>query len=345
MTPAAEAPVLLALRALGLGDLLTAVPALRALRRGLPEHELVLATPSGLHALARRAEACDRCVAVSGLGGAAVALAGERRPAVAVNLHGSGPQSHAVLLGTAPGRLLAFVHEDHADIGPAWDESEHERVRWCRLLEWYGVPAEPDDLAVAVDPLTGPLAGPLSGATVVHSGASAPARRWPLERWASVVRRLEDGGHRVVVTGGPDEWARARALVHRARLPVDRCLAGRTSAVDLLDVVGAARVVLSGDTGIAHLASAARAPSVVLFGPVSPARWGPPDAPWHRALWHGATGDPHGAAPDPGLLEIDVDEVLDAVATVDRRAPRHVPRPVADIAAAEKCGFVARGQG
>jgi hypothetical protein len=52
----------------------------------------------------------------------------------------------------------------------------------------------------------------------------------------------------------------------------------------------------------------------VLFGPVPPARWGPPsERPWHRSLWCGRTGDPHGEAVDAGLAMIGVDDVLRAL--------------------------------
>jgi ADP-heptose:LPS heptosyltransferase len=67
--------------------------------------------------------------------------------------------------------------------------------------------------------------------------------------------------------------------------------------------VAGAALVLCGDTGIAHLATALGTPSVVLFGPVPPSLWGPPpDRPQHVALW---------ADPD-GLLDLTVDQVLAA---------------------------------
>jgi uncharacterized protein YjbJ (UPF0337 family) len=71
--------------------------------------------------------------------------------------------------------------------------------------------------------------------------------------------------------------------------------------------------VLCCDTGVAHLATAYRTPSVVLFGPTPPGEWGPPpDRPQHRVLWRGGRGDPHADAPDPGLLAIAVEDVLAA---------------------------------
>jgi ADP-heptose:LPS heptosyltransferase len=82
-------------------------------------------------------------------------------------------------------------------------------------------------------------------------------------------------------------------------------------------VIAAARVVVSGDTGVAHLATAYRRPSVVLFGPVSPALWGPPKRLQHVVLWHGdvhgGTGDPWGTTLDPALARIGVEEVTDAL--------------------------------
>jgi ADP-heptose:LPS heptosyltransferase len=67
---------------------------------------------------------------------------------------------------------------------------------------------------------------------------------------------------------------------------------------------------------VAHLATALGTPSLVLFGPTSPARWGPPDRAIHRVLWAGRTGDPHASRPDPGLLAIGEDDVLQALETL-----------------------------
>ncbi|MFL5818145.1 MAG: glycosyltransferase family 9 protein, partial [Conexibacter sp.] len=78
-------------------------------------------------------------------------------------------------------------------------------------------------------------------------------------------------------------------------------------------VAGAGRVAC-GDTGVAHVATALRVPSVVLFGPTAPAAWGPPpQRPWHRALWRGRVGNPHASSPDPGLLELMPADVLAAL--------------------------------
>ena len=124
----------------------------------------------------------------------------------------------------------------------------------------------------------------------------------------------------VLVTGSHEEQALACSIADAAGLPQGSVLAGRTSTMELLAVVAVAGRVLSADTGVAHVASAFSTPSVVLFGPTPPSRWGPPvDGP-HIVLWHGHEGDPLADALDPGLASITVAEVLDAVDRLDRQA-------------------------
>ncbi|HET6691860.1 MAG TPA: glycosyltransferase family 9 protein, partial [Miltoncostaeaceae bacterium] len=121
-------------------------------------------------------------------------------------------------------------------------------------------------------------------------------------------------GRRVVVTGASSERRLALRVAAEAGVPAPDVLAGRTGLRELAEVVAAADRVVCGDTGVGHLATALGVPSVVLFGPVAPGRWGPPaDRPVHRVLWAGGTGDPHAERADPGLLRIGVDRVLDAL--------------------------------
>lgn len=307
---------LLALRALGLGDLLTALPALRALGAAFPEHRRVLATTAGVAPLAVHAGAAEEILVTEPL--APLAWAGTP-PDVAVNLHGRGPQSHRILQATAPRRLIAFANAGAGVAGPQWRQDEHEVHRWCRLLGECGIPADPTRLAL--DPPAGVDVPPaVAGATLLHPGAASPSRRWPVDRWAAVARAEAGGGRAVVVSGGPDEVDLANAVAAGAGLPPSAVVAGTTSVLELAAIVAAAGRVVCGDTGVAHLATALGRPSVVLFGPVSPALWGPPpDRRQHIALWAGRAGDPHGRTVDPGLLMISVDEVCDALERLDLR--------------------------
>lgn len=327
----------LVLRALGLGDLLAVVPALRGLRRSHPGHRLVLAAPRKLAAAAAATGLVDRLLPAGAPGrGVPERLGwGGPPPDVAVDLHGNGPPSHLLLARLAPAHVLAYAHPDTPGIsGPAWREDEHERARWCRLLTWYGIPADPGEVRIPV-----PAAdSPAPGADLVHAGADAGARRWPPDRFASVARALHRAGRRVVLTAGAGEAGLAHAVAEQAGLPRSAVFGGRTDVPfgELAALVAGARVVICGDTGPAHLATALGTPSVVLFGPVSPALWGPPPLPRHQTLWRpgageaamGRPGDAHGERPDPRLLRITVSEVLDAVERATAVTPSaHPARP------------------
>jgi len=322
----ASRPVMVVLRALGLGDLLTSVPALRALARAFPGHRRLLALPMPLAPLAQVVGAVDDVIAAEPL---CPLTRAPRMPDVAVNLHGSGPQSHRLLLSLRPRRLIAFANADVAATAgsPAWDDEPHEVSRWCGLLEASGIPADPDDLDLVVP---GPWPAEALGATIIHPGAASHARRWPAERWSAVAAVERRRGRQVIVTGSADEVWLARNVAAAAGLPASAVYAGQTGVLDLARLVAVAGRVLSGDTGIAHLATALRRPSVVLFGPVAPSAWGPPPGrPWHRVLWSGTTGPRWSDAPDPGLLKIRVDDVLEALEDLPGVEPAHaaVPAP------------------
>jgi ADP-heptose:LPS heptosyltransferase len=304
-------PQALVLRALGVGDLLTAVPALRGLRHALPGHEIVLAAPEALRPLVVLIGSVDRLLPTPELG--PVPWKG-RPPDVAVNLHGRGPQSHQALSSLSPGRLVAFANREAGVEGPEHRDDEHEVHRWAGLVsESFGVDVDPADLRIdrpTVEP-------PVRDAVVVHPGAKAGARRWPADRFAEVVRHCLNAGSPVVITGSREEIPLARRLQRRAGIPVDTVLAGRTTLDELGALVAAARLVVSGDTGVAHLATAYGTPSVVLFGPTPPSQWGPPPCEQHAVLWRPtatANGHPLADELDPSLDRISVEDVVAAVA-------------------------------
>jgi ADP-heptose:LPS heptosyltransferase len=302
-------PVLLALRALGLGDLLVAVPALHALRRAFPGHRLLCAAPEWLAGVLELVGGYE-LLPLPGLQAPLPTLPGGVD--IAVNLHGKGPQSTALLQAAGPRVIMA--HHGGGEDGPRWVEDINERVRWTRLLQWHGIDADPRDCALR--PPT--VSTQVPGATVIHVGAAFASRLWPAERFARVARALSDNGHRVVFTGSVQERLRAQDICCQAGLPDSRVLAGMLDLPAFAACIAAARLVVSADTGAAHLASAYVRPSIVLFGPVGPDRWGPPPGP-HLALSRDRLrrGDPFADTPDPALLGVSVDDVLSAAAELE----------------------------
>ncbi len=315
-------PTALVLRALGLGDFVTGLPALGLLRQALPQHRLVLAAPAVFQPLLELGVPVDELLPVGEL----QPVPADQPVDVAIDLHGNGPASRRLLQRLRPARLIGFAHPAGGLTGPTWLAEEHEIIRWQRLIvEGFGLDRElltgqPATLAIPDEPMPGELPGRPEvrdeGLTVLQPGAASGARRWPADRFAAVADWLVRRGHRVVVTGTPAE----RPLVER--------LAGATGARPLtglglrrlFGLIARARLVISGDTGVAHVASLYRTPSVVLFGPVAPSRWGPPAGGPHVVLWHGdGTGNPHGSEPDPALLRITVSEVLAGIGRLAER--------------------------
>lgn len=291
-------PPVVVLRALGLGDALTGVPALRGLRRLYGDRPLLLAGPEPVSGWLARLALVDEVIPTTGLSARPPGLGLGAHDAV--DLHGRGPQSHVLLQAGRPGELIAFDCAAAGHVrGCPWWIDEHEVDRWCRLVSWAGGPCDAEDLRL-------PIRGTADGAVVVHPGAASGARQWPLSRWSEVVARLRADGHRVVLTGTETDLC--------AAITADEDLSGKLSLDELAARLASAALVLSGDTGVAHLATAVATPSVTLFGPVPPAWWGPAiDTGIHTVLYRGSRlGDPHADQPDEALLRISVTEVLTA---------------------------------
>lgn len=303
----------LVLRALGLGDALTAVAALRGVRRAWPRRRLLLAGPEPVGRWFAALGVVDAVVPASGLAPLAVAGPGGH---IAVDCHGRGPESHRLLAATRPARTVAFActaagHPSRpGDVAPPWREDEHEVERWCRLLRAAGGACGPEDLRLPVEPSAA------EDVVLLHPGAASGSRRWPVDRWRQVARQLVAAGLRVLVTGSAAEAPRCAAVVDG--VAGTRSVAGTLGLPTLAALVAGCRLLVCGDTGVAHLATAVGAPSVLLFGPTSPAGWGPVlDVDRHVVLWHGdGSGDPHADGLDPALAAVTVAEVVAAAGSL-----------------------------
>jgi len=109
---------------------------------------------------------------------------------------------------------------------------------------------------------------------LINPGAAWPNKRWPPDRFGAVARHLRARhGWRSIVVWGPGEEDLAAAVVEAADGAA--APAPLTSLGDLLALVGAAGLVVSGDTGPLHLAAALGTPIVGIYGPTDPARNGP----------------------------------------------------------------------
>lgn len=290
-------------RALQLGDMLCAVPALRALRRAYPRARITLVGLPGAAEFVRRfAHYVDELMPFPGIAAfpeqparedelpAFFEAARARRFDLALQMHGSGGQSNAIVQALGARRWAGFVPDAAAQepgLHMAWPDDLPEAKRYLALLRHMGLPA--DDAALEF-PLTGGDmrqaqsllhdTGLLAHRTVlIHPGARLRSRRWPVERFAAVARGLAEQGWQIGVTGTEQEASLTVAVVRQAGVGVDLC--GRTALGSLAALVSRCRLVVCNDTGMSHIAAATGTRSVVIASGSDAARWAPLDRRRH----------------------------------------------------------------
>lgn len=292
-------------RALKLGDLLVAIPTLRALRAALPTAEITLiGLPWAREFVARYSAYLDGFAEFPGHPGLP-----EREPELGrlhdfigdmrdrdfdlvIQLHGSGSVVNPLVLQFRARRTAGFCISSTWCPDPdwflPWPETGLELRRLLALADFIGAPARGDWLEfpprpedeLAARAVLPPRSGPY---VCVHPGASAAERRWSADRFAAVADALAARGFMVVLTGTAAEAGLVRGVAERMSRPaID--LAGRTDLGGTAAVLRRARLLVCNDTGVSHLAAAVRTPSVVISTGDNPARWSPTDAVRHRVL-------------------------------------------------------------
>jgi len=180
----------------------------------------------------------------------------------------------------------------HTLPGGRYDARQHEVLYNLRLAELAGAPADwTQRLGGSQAPkLTVPLTEQRrmrhllaeweiradSLLVVIHPGASnGSAKRWLPEYWGRVASRLHDElGAAVVISGTPAEAAIVQAVVCGCNFkPV--ILAGQTTIPQLGALLKRADLLLSSDSGPAHMAAALGTPQITIFGPTDPAVYAP----------------------------------------------------------------------
>ncbi|CAN5487387.1 glycosyltransferase family 9 protein [soil metagenome] len=188
---------------------------------------------------------------------------------------------------------------------PQVGDGEHAATQLASPLDklalWLEDPAarfypSEEDLTAANDILVG-LPGPY---VAIHPGSGGEKKNWPLDRWVTVIEELLSGRHsgQVLIVGGEADTERLSSL-HRFRSN-PRCTFLQSLPLPVLGaVLSQCRLFLGHDSGISHLAAAAGARCLLLFGPTDPDVWAPAND-GVEVLW----------AQDGQLSELEVEAVL-----------------------------------
>lgn len=294
-------------RALQLGDMLCAVPALRALRRAFPQTRIVLIGLPNAGEFVKRFQAyVDELIEFPGIPAfPEQAPRPHELPAffrrvrglhaeVALQMHGSGRQSNPLVAQLGAQRWGGFVDEAAGEIPGcrmAWPDHLPEPRRYLALLRYLGIEAQDDALEFPVSRVDQDDAKLLlrkhalnpEKLILMHVGARLPSRRWPLERYAALARELVSLGWQVALTGMRGEKPLARSLQDLAGVPLtDLC--GQTQLGSLAALLKLARLLVCNDTGVSHVAAGVGAMSVVIACGSDQRRWAPLDSARHVVL-------------------------------------------------------------
>jgi heptosyltransferase I len=174
-------------------------------------------------------------------------------------------------------------------------------------FEFAVLPVDPDAEAWTDQLLAGSENQPF---ILLNPGAGWGAKRWPVERYASVAKDFVNRGCRVLVNAGPGEEPLADVIVKETS---GAAIALNSSLEHLIAVTRRVKVVIAGDTGPLHLACALGKPVVGIYGPTDPTRNGPFGTRF-KVLRHPDSRRDHTRhdEPEAGLLTIQTDEVLRA---------------------------------
>ncbi len=292
-------------RASRIGDFICATPALHTLRKALPGAEISLIGLPFVRDLAERSPSIDRFIEFPGFPGMAEQFFDARRALgffrrmqaesfdLAIQMNGSGVYSNPFTLmlgarvtagfvrpGDSPGRL---------DAAFPFPERGHEVDRLLALVSFLG--ASPAGTAMefplldsdhnAARRLVQQWDHPLIG---LHPSAREATKRWSPDRFAQVGDLLQKHhGGTIVLIGSSEE----RELTeYVARRVTTSCLnlAGQTSLGVLGAVIKRMSVLVTNDSGPAHIAYALRTPTIAIFGGTDTSRWGPPNSWQFRVI-------------------------------------------------------------
>ena len=261
-----------------LGDVMMAVPLLRALCEGRPDAEITLVGRAAYLDLLAGWGLADRFHPLprSGRGYFAAfrALRAEHIDVWVLFTNSTRGDLEAWLAGARqrfgivrPGKWRPLLTHAFRPAAGFDESASHQLALWEAFLQHFGlsVPADrrPLRLVEAADEVIGLIPG----------SENTPAKRWPVEHWRALIAARPQT--RFVIFGTPNDAPIAEAVAAGFPAGRVRSLAGRTTLPEFAHQLGRCAALVTNDTGGMHLANALGVPVIGLFGPTNPVRTGP----------------------------------------------------------------------
>jgi heptosyltransferase-2 len=264
-----------------IGDILLTTPLIRALRARHPGARIDAVTKAAFAPLLADNPHLTAVVSV-GPGESLASLAGRLRPSHythRLDLHGSLRSRLLRLLLAGRWRgypkhrlaraILIRTRKNHYPAGtPPVPERYFEAARGLDVTPDGGPPEFFLGAAARAEAAAWLAASGLDTAREIVAlapGAAHATKRWPVAQWQALAGALAARGRQVVIVGGPEDRAIAEAVLEGAPSAVSA--AGRFGLQGTGAVLARARALVSGDTGVMHMATGVGTPVVALFGP------------------------------------------------------------------------------
>jgi heptosyltransferase II len=278
------------------GDAVMSLPALHELRRIVPEAHIAVAAPPGTADIFIDSDSVNE-IMVQSRGGllSTFSQAGEWRKRhfdLALIFQNSFGSAAVASLGRVPTRIGYATDQrsfllTHPLALPEWKNKRHESFYYLnivaaleRLLPGTStVNTTEPQFALHVSEERKETARRLlveEGGDVTKpivllcpGSINSRAKRWPAERYAALADRLAQGGFTVALIGSPGELSVSEEVAAHAQSPATM-LTGKTTVAEAVALISIADVLITNDTGPAHIGAALKTRTLVIFGPTNP---------------------------------------------------------------------------
>ncbi|MDQ2657801.1 MAG: glycosyltransferase family 9 protein [Bacteroidota bacterium] len=330
-------------RALYLGDMLCIIPTVRSIRAAFPHSEIYLiGLPWQKEFADRFARYFDHFIEFPGWPGLP-----EQQPDrekilafllrisrfnfdLVLQMQGNGETTNSLCMlwngKQVCGLRKAGEYAPDDKLFPDSTDGEHEVLRFFKLLDCLGLKSQGTQLEF---PITGEewsasrsmleaMGLRRNEYVCVHPGARDKRRRWSTDHFAHIANKLAAHGYPVLLTGSQQEREILKDLQNKTSASLSNIVEsfGHISAGELAAIIAGARLLVSNDTGVSHIASALQTASVIIFSPFSDInRWRPLDETKHIAI-------PYEQANDPENVWETIVKILDGVASGKSKSAR-----------------------
>lgn len=266
-----------------LGDVIMALPLIRAIRKSRRDLEITLILSKAFIPLMEHLEVADKFIPLppkslfyfkhfihlrSAYPDFAIQFTNSIRSDIEAYIIGA-PQRFGIERTKKPRRLLTHTWKLPSSLN---EQEIHQTKLWELYLKNFGLDASldlsPFQNAFPVSKNEHPSVGLICGTE------NSPEKRWPIERWRETIELILQNNPNTQITlfGTPRDAQITQQVA--AKLPVHD-LAGKTNLIQFSENLARQDVILCNDTGGMHLANALGIPTITVYGPTSPIRTGP----------------------------------------------------------------------